>query len=42
LVGFILGDQVPDDLQYFSSDINSDGSLNVLDVVSLVGIILGN
>jgi len=42
LVGFILGNEVPDDFQYFSSDINSDGNLNVLDVVSLVGIILGN
>ena len=34
------GNEIPDDFQYFSSDINSDGNLNVLDVVSLVSHIL--
>ena len=39
---FILGTQPPDETQSFLADMNEDGSLNVLDVVMIVDIILGN
>ena len=40
LVNFILGFQTPVDTEFIASDLNSDGILNVLDIVQLVNIIL--
>ena len=41
MVSFILGEPT-DELEYSASDINLDGILNILDVVALISIILGN
>jgi hypothetical protein len=41
MMDFILGNQVPDDTQAALADMNGDGSLNVLDVVMMVDIVLG-
>ena len=40
LTNFILGVDMPDDLQFHAADINGDGILNVLDIVNLVNLIL--
>ena len=40
LVNFVLGSDYPDANQANSSDLNSDGLLNVLDVVLLVNDVL--
>ena len=42
LVNFVLGFQTPIGLEFSASDLNSDGILNVLDIVQLVNIILYN
>ena len=40
LVNFVLGFQIPTDLEFSASDLSNDGILNVLDIVQLVNIIL--
>ena len=40
LVNFVLGDTYPEEWQETISDINSDGLLNILDILLLVNIIL--
>ena len=40
LVNFILGSQMPSDIEFSASDLNNDDILNVLDIVQLVNIIL--
>ena len=40
LVNFVLGFQIPTDLEFSASDLNSDEILNVLDIIQLVNIIL--
>ena len=40
MLNYILGVDLPTDIQFSSSDMNQDGLLNVLDVVLLVNIIL--
>ena len=40
LVNFVLGFQIPTDIEFLASDLNNDGMLNVLDIVQLVNIIL--
>ena len=40
LVQFVLQQQFPDDNQFYNGDLNSDGQLNVLDVVQLLNVIL--
>ena len=42
LIGFILGEDFPNETEFISADFNADGLLNVLDVVSMVSSILGN
>ena len=42
LVNFVLGSANPDTNQFNSSDLNSDGILNILDVVMLVNGVLEN
>ena len=42
LVNYVIGDMIPDDLQFLSADINLDGNLDVLDVVNLVNLVLGS
>jgi len=41
MVSFILGEPT-DEYEYSAADINQDGLLNILDIVALVNIILGN
>ncbi len=41
MVSFILGEPT-DEYEYSAGDINQDGILNILDVVALISIILGN
>ena len=40
LVNFILGYQMPSDVEFSVSDFNNDNILNVLDIIQLVNIIL--
>ena len=40
LINFILLFDEPNNVQFWSSDINDDGELNVIDVVLLVNLIL--
>jgi len=40
-VNFVLGVDSPSDIETLASDINGDGTINVLDIVLLVNIILG-
>jgi len=40
LVGFILGNEIPNDDEFILSDMNGDSSLDVIDVVVLVNTIL--
>ena len=40
IINFIFDVQTPNNYQFWASDINADGDLNVLDVVLLVGLIL--
>ena len=40
MVGFILGDE-PTEEQELTADMNQDGILNILDVIQVVGDILG-
>ena len=40
LVGFILGNEIPNDDEFILSDMNGDGNLNVIDIVVLVNTIL--
>ena len=40
MMDFILEIESPDETQFSLSDINGDGSLNVMDIVVLVNIIL--
>ena len=41
MVSFILGEPT-DEYEYSAADINTDGDVNVLDVVALVNIILSS
>ena len=41
-VNFVLGSAVPDNGESSASDLNSDGILNILDVVLLVNGVLEN
>ena len=40
VVNFILGQQNPDNFQFFASDINSDSIINIQDIILLLNIIL--
>ena len=40
VVNFILGQQDPDNTQFFASDLNSDNIINIQDIILLVNIIL--
>ena len=40
VVNFILGQQNPDNTQFFASDLNSDSIINIQDIILLVNIIL--
>ena len=40
VINFVLNNEVPSDTQFASSDVNSDGLINVLDVVIIVNIVL--
>ena len=40
LVGIIMGNYVPTDLELLLSDLNEDNQIDVLDVVSLVSLVL--
>ena len=40
ILGFILGTSSPADIDFLISDVNQDGNLDILDVVSLVNQIL--
>ena len=40
VVNFILGQQEPDNSQFFASDINNDGIINIQDIILLMNIIL--
>ena len=40
LINFILGFQIPSELESSYSDLNSDNLINILDVVMLVNLIL--
>ena len=40
MVSFALESDYPNDIEFWSSDINGDGTINVLDVVQLVSTIL--
>ena len=40
LVGFILGNEIPNDDEFILSDMNGDGNLDVIDIVVLVNTIL--
>ena len=42
LVNFVLGDSIPTNSEFNVSDLNNDGTLNVLDIVTLVNLILDN
>jgi len=42
LINFIIGNDIPNDNQYFLSDLNDDTVLNVLDVIMLLNLILGS
>tara|TARA_B100002052_G_scaffold79082_3_gene72147 strand:+ start:35102 stop:36379 length:1278 start_codon:yes stop_codon:yes gene_type:complete len=41
LVNFVLGSDIPDNMQTILSDLNDDGIINILDIISLINIILG-
>ena len=41
LVNFVLGTDNPTGIEMSAADINQDGILNILDVVSIVNLILG-
>ena len=42
LVNFILDADAPNALEFEASDLNDDGILNILDIVTLTNLILGN
>ena len=42
IVGYILGNNEFDDNQMCASDLNEDSNVDVLDIVSIVSMILGN
>ena len=42
MVNYALYIETPNDLQFWAADLNQDGSINVLDVVLLVDLILGD
>ena len=41
LVNFVLGSDIPDNMQTILSDLNDDGIINILDIISLINVILG-
>ena len=42
VVNFILNSDVPSGAEFLASDLNNDGILNILDIVTLTNLILGN
>ena len=42
MISYILFTAEPTDYQFWAADINNDSVLNILDVVMLVDLILGN
>jgi hypothetical protein len=42
VVGYVIGDNNLSDAQIYLSDINNDSVTNVLDIVQIVSVILGN
>ena len=40
LINFVIGNTDPSDLEFFLSDINSDLTIDILDIVMLVNLIL--
>ena len=40
MVNFVLYIESPNDSEFWASDINDDGMINILDVVQLVNLIL--
>ena len=42
LVGYILGNELPNNNQLYVSDINQDSVLNVVDIIQIIDIILTN
>ena len=42
IIGFILGQDAPDDIEFAVSDLNGDGNLDVLDIVLMVQLIIGD
>jgi hypothetical protein len=41
IVGFILGNETPNDEETITSDMNQDGVINILDVILVVNEVLG-
>ena len=41
MVGFVLNSQTPTEEQFLTADMNQDGILNILDVISLVSEVIG-
>ena len=40
-INFVIGNTTPTNLELSLSDINSDNTIDILDIVSLVNLILG-
>ena len=41
-LNFILNNTEPTSTEFYVSDINEDGQINVVDIISIVNVILGN
>ena len=41
VVNFVLGSDNPSSSEFSASDLNNDGMLNILDIVTLTNLILG-
>ena len=40
-INFVIGSTTPTNVEFSLSDINSDNTIDILDIVSLVNLILG-
>ena len=40
MVSFILDENSPSEIQFYISDLNSDGSIDIIDIINLITIII--
>ena len=42
IINFIIGNNEPTTSEFITSDMNEDGNINVVDIVAIVNVILGD